>query len=346
MTSKCTDNTKCHQPYSQSHRLTGYLNIRSYEHVWDYCFRGKCSETEQQALRCITDRRDRNWIDEQNFPLIHEIIFGLSSKPLVNELLENPNAVFLTDAQGRTALDWATSRAQLDYMSLLITCGSNPNTMDVPGRTTILHAVDSHNVQALRIVLDAGADPNPQMPQGLFRSSPVTAASFGGLAEMIKLLAQFGANIDAVNPEGRTALQAVAVTQNVECAAILLQRGADMDHLSRNGCTPLMTAISHNKHAVLRVFLSNKYVSRMKGSQLLPIIAQHADSETMSILASSQSFNLNGIGLAAGRDTLLCRSDYDDMLGHAFENLVSVRPSNEWPPMLNGIKFRLYGVQQ
>ena len=167
------------------------------------------------------------------------------------------------------------------------------------------------------------ADPNPQIPQDLFRSSPITAVSLGGLAEMIKLLAQFGANIDAVNPEGRTALQAVAVTQNVECAAILLQSGADVDYMSRNGCTPLMTAISHNKHAVLRVFLSNRYISRMKGSQLLPIIAQHADSETMSILASSQSFDLNGIDLAACRDALLCRSDYNDMLGHAFENLVS-----------------------
>lgn len=316
-------------PESLANELPQY---RSYEHVWDYRLRGKCSDTEQQALRCITERRDRNWFDEQNFPLIHKIIFGLSPKPLVDELLENPNAVSLTDAQGRTALDWATSRAQLDDMRLLIACGSNPNTMDITGRTTVLHAVDSHNIQALRIVLEAGAEPDPQMPKGLFRSSPVTAASFGGLAEMIKLLAQFGAKIDAANPEGRTALQAVAVTQNVECAAILLQYGADMDHVSRNGCTPLMTAIIHNKHAVLRVFLSEKYASRPMGSQLLPIIAQHADSETMSILASSHSFDLNGDGLPAGRDTLLCRRDYNDTLGHAFENLVSVRECNEWPP--------------
>ena len=84
--------------------------------------------------------------------------------------------------------------------------------MNVTGRTTILYAVDSHNVQALRIVLDVGADSNPQMSQGLFRNSPVTTANFDDLTEMIKLLVQFNANIDVINPESRTTLQAVVVT--------------------------------------------------------------------------------------------------------------------------------------
>ncbi|KAK2731311.1 hypothetical protein FQN57_003452, partial [Myotisia sp. PD_48] len=184
--------------------------------------------------------------------------------------------------------------------------------------TTVLHAVDSHNIQALRIVLEAGANPNPQLPKGLFRSSPITAASFGGLAGMIKLLVQFGAKIDADNLEGQTALQAVAVTQNVECVAILLQYGANMDYMSSNGCTPLMTAIMHNKHAVLRVFLSN-YAGPLRSSQLSPIIAQHADSTTMSILTSFQSFSLSGNGLASNYDALLCLMDYDKTLRFAFE---------------------------
>jgi ankyrin repeat protein len=187
------------------------------------------------------------------------------------------------DAQGRTALDWATSRAQLNDMELLIASGSNLNTMDVTGRTAVLHAVDSHNDQALRMVLEAGANPNPQMPDGVFRSSPVTAASFGGLARMIELLIQFKAKIDVGNPEGRTALQTVAVTGNVECAAILLRYGADMNHMSSNGYTPLMTTIMHNKHAMLAVFLPY-YTGPQWDSQLLPTIRQCADPRTMSIL--------------------------------------------------------------
>lgn len=188
---------------------------RSYQHVWDFAFRVKCSSKELNELKCITlnpPSKERDWIEEQQFPEIHNIILGRSSKPLEAELDDNP------DAKGRTALDWATARAHLSNMRLLIARGSPINTMDVNGRTTVLHAVDSHDDDALRIILEAGANPNPEVPKGLFRSSPPTAASFGGLVGMIKLLIKFGAEVDECNPEGRTALQAVASMQNIECA--------------------------------------------------------------------------------------------------------------------------------
>jgi ankyrin repeat protein len=266
----------------------------------------------------------RDWAEEQKFPLIHNIIFGRSSQPLTAELDSNPDAVHVTDAMGRTALDWATALAQLSDMRLLIDRGSPLNTIDVSGRTTVLHAVDSHNDDALRILLEAGASPNPEVPKGLFRSSPLTAASFGGLVGMIKLLIKFGAKVDACNPEGRTALQAVASMQNVECADILLTNGADLGYISSNGHSPLTTAIIHNNHAVLKLFIDWCDTSRLKGLQLLRIIAESADAETMSILASSDLLKqtlLNGDGFVAGRETLRSRTDYDEKLGNAFEDL-------------------------
>jgi ankyrin repeat protein len=255
----------------------------------------KCSSTELAELRCITlnSYAYRDWVEEQKFPVVHNIIFGRSSKLLSAELDDNPNAVRVTDAMGRTALDWATALAHLSEMRLLIDRGSPLNTMDVSGRTTVLHAVDSHNDDALRILLEAGANPNPEVPEGLFRSSPLTAASFGGLVGMIKLLIKFGAQVDACNPEGRTALQAVASMQNVSrmqnvnCADILLAYGADMCYVSSNGHSPFTTAIIYNNHAVLKLFVDWCDTSRLNGLQLLPTIAESADAETMSILTSS-----------------------------------------------------------
>jgi len=303
----------------------------SYQHVWDYAYRMKCSRTELGELDCITlnpPSTERDWIEEQRFPQIHNIILGRSPKLLEAELDDNPDAVHATDAQGRTALDWATARAQLSDMRLLIACGSYLNTMDVSGRTTVLHAVDSHNDEALRIVLEAGANPNPKMPEGLFRSSPLTAASFGGLVGMIKLLIQSGAKVDKHNPEGRTALHAVASMNNVECADILLTGGADLYNISKNGHSPFTTAIMCNNHAVLKLFLERCHASRLKWPQLLPIIAESADAETISILASSDLTPkrplLDRDGFAVDRETLRSRMDYDEKLGDAFEELFSV----------------------
>jgi hypothetical protein len=308
----------------------------SYQHAWDFAFRIKCSSTELNELKCITlnpPSTERDWIEEQQFPQIHNIIFGRSSKLLKAELDDNPDAVRVTDAKGRTALDWATARAQLFDMRLLIARGSSSNTMDVSGRTTVLHAVDSHDDDALRIVLEAGADPNPKVPKGLFRSSPLTAASFGGLVEMVKLLIEFGAKVNECNPEGRTALQAVASMQNVECADILLTYGADPDHTSKNGHSPFTTAIMCNNHAVLKIFLDRCHASRLKWPQLLPFIAEFADAETISILAAldlpPKRTPLDRDGFAVGRETLRSRKDYDEKLGDAFEELFSVATADK-----------------
>lgn len=54
-------------------------------------------------------------------------------RELEDELKENPEVVEAKDAKGRTALD-------LEYMRLLIEYGSGLDSMDITGRTTVLHA--------------------------------------------------------------------------------------------------------------------------------------------------------------------------------------------------------------
>ncbi|KAK3897890.1 ankyrin [Staphylotrichum tortipilum] len=281
-----------------------HVDDESYEHVFDFGFRKKCSNTELAALECVRCSRGNDWIEEQHFPLLHQIIFGISPRSLAAVLKEHPDAVHAKDAKGRTALDWATARAQLSHMRLLIEHNSNVNAMDATGRSTILHAVDSHNVEAVHMLLEAGANPDPKVPEGLFRSSPLKAASFGGLEEMVKLLLRSGAGIDVYNPEGQTALHAAVITQNVEF---------------------------HNSHAVLKLFVDRRYehvtAAHVTGPQVLGVIAEHADVKTMSIIASSLllKLSLNGgvDGFVAGCEILLERRDYDEKLSHAFEELLS-----------------------
>lgn len=213
-------------------------------------------------------------------------------------------------------------------MRILINHRSDVNKPDRMGRTPILHAVDSHNYEAVNILLEAGADPNPTAEEGQFRSSPLTAASFGGLAEMVNLLLEFGAKIDAYNPEGQTALHAAATTQSSECTSILLAAGASPQATSGSGHTPLMTAIIHNSYTVLKVFLHwySRYTTCTGRLQLMSVITEHADAETMSIIESSLPLNLfldlGEDDFIAGRSILRQRSDYDENLSSVFEKLL------------------------
>ncbi|RMZ66333.1 ankyrin repeat containing [Pyrenophora seminiperda CCB06] len=246
----------------------------------DYAYRKKCSCTELVELQCIILNPSsiyiyRDWVEEQKFPLIHNIIIGRSRKLLSVKLNNNPDAI--------------------SNIRVLINRSSPLNTIDISGRTTVLYVVDSHNDNALRILLEASANPNPKVLEGLFRSSPLIAASFGGLVGIIKLLLKFGAKVNACNLEGRTALHTVA---------------------SINGRLLLMTAIFYNNYAVLELFIDWCDTSSFKGLQLLPIIAKSVDAKTMAILAASNLLKqtLDEDGFAAGRETLWSRIDYDEVL--------------------------------
>ena len=310
------------------------IDEASYDNVWDFVLRGKCTDEQQGALRCVTEggADGGDWLDEQNFPLVHRIVLGLNSKSLAAELKENPHAVYLTDTQDRTALDWATARMQLEDIALLIKCGADPNNMDVTGRTPVLHAVDSHDAGTLRVILEAGGNPNPIYPKGMFRSSPLTAAGFAGMPTLLKLLLDFEADPNACNPEGLTALHSVARTHNTECALLLLEYGATLNAASRNGQTPLTTAIIHNNHRVLQLFVDrcHEYMTTMRfdGPEILPVIAEHADVSTINIIASVHpskvKYDLSPDVLAKNRSILEQRRDYDETLGSAFADLISI----------------------
>ncbi len=291
---------------------------RSYDHVYDFCFRSKCSATEMEALQCVRMSSQDDWIDQQNFQSIHDIIFGIKSTDLRDELAQNPGAVFIKDAKGRTALDWATARGQVSIMELLLQHGSNPETIDCQGRTTLLHAVDSHNVDAVRIILEAGANPNPIIPQCVFRSPPIVAASAGGLTKVIKLLIEHRANINACSPEGLTALHWAVINRSPECARLLLDNGADLSYATEGRLSPLMTAIQRNSHEVLKLFLNEHNTTSISVST----IAQYADRVTMSILAVSLPVKLALD--PSSLETLRDRPDFSRDLESTFRQIVGL----------------------
>ncbi|ROT34608.1 ankyrin, partial [Sodiomyces alkalinus F11] len=148
---------------------------------------------------------------------------------------------------------------------LLIKYSSSVDSIDRSGYSTILYVVDSHDNRAVRILLEAGADPNPKVPEGLFRSSPLKAASFSGRAEIVKLLLHYRAEINACNPEGYPALYIAVITQNIDYTRILLESGASLEDVAHNGRTPLTLAIIHNSHAILELLVEHVTTAHVEG---------------------------------------------------------------------------------
>ncbi|MBN2329925.1 MAG: acyltransferase family protein [Candidatus Omnitrophica bacterium] len=100
-------------------------------------------------------------------------------------------------------------------------------------------AVSDGNVDALNWYIANGADLNMREPAN--ESTLLIAAAFFGRAEMLELLIQHGANINGLNRDGSTALHTAAFMGHTECAERLIQNGANIHIRNVYGQTPIET---------------------------------------------------------------------------------------------------------
>jgi len=123
-----------------------------------------------------------------------------------------------------------------------------------PDGTTALHrAVYDGNVDEVRRLLAAGADP---AAENVFGATPMMLAAQRGDAALIRLLLDAGVDADSPNAEGQTALMVVARTGSVEAAKLLLKHGADI-HARENwgGQTALMWAAAQGQPEMVKALI-------------------------------------------------------------------------------------------
>ncbi|KAI9675828.1 MAG: hypothetical protein M1829_003254 [Trizodia sp. TS-e1964] len=262
----------------------------------DIVLQGGLSQNDVDTLRCLTEGND--WLDEQNFSLLHKIVCGLSLKSLEQEILAQPKNIDCVDALGRTPLLWASARGDATSVATLLLHGADPNILDNQLAPPVSYAADRGHAICVRLLLEAGAEPDPVMPNGYKGGSALNCAARNATDPLIlKTLLDFGADIESSGVDGRTSLIHVARTDNVTFAILLLEYGADLNAISTSNQTPLTTAIINNSHNVLSLLLErwDEYSEcpRLKGPHLLQIAALYADVYTLKILSRTNHFQIN-----------------------------------------------------
>ena len=136
---------------------------------------------------------------------------------------------------------------------------SNPNTRDGKGRTRFHELCSSYNANAgdLREALKAGADVNAADNWGNTPLHALVSGSSNNKAELINILIEAGAKVDAVDYVNRTALFDAVDRENTDCVQTLLQAGANVNARDKFGVTPLRGAISKRDTVLLRLLLEH-----------------------------------------------------------------------------------------
>jgi ankyrin repeat protein len=154
--------------------------------------------------------------------------FGTDDVKLVELLLSygmdaNPR----TGCSGDTPLLTAVSHRRWDVATTLLNHGAEPNARDDHGWTPLFLAAGSAGSAGLVArLLERGANPNTPDKDG---NTPLIEAAQYGRPEVVKLLIAAGANMEAKNQAGITAL---AAAEDVETLDLLVAGGANIEDVT------------------------------------------------------------------------------------------------------------------
>jgi ankyrin repeat protein len=211
------------------------------------------------------------------------------TKRLMAILLADPEMAKVKDGDGRTGLHWAAQCGRKECAQILIAAGADlnavcPGQVDpaVPRRepgagTTALHlALLAGRTDVARLLIEDGAKPDiPDLEMhhlpffGTVRSiTPLHLAAGGQSRGLLQAMLNQRADLEVRDAQGFTPLLWAVWAHDSAAAGMLLAAGARVDSRSRNGSTPLSSALEDAD--ILRLLLRHAgNALATEGGQLL-----------------------------------------------------------------------------
>ena len=124
----------------------------------------------------------------------------------------------------------------------------------VAAETTLADAAERGHGELVRTLLDAGADVNAPQVDGM---TALHWAVYHDAGETAGLLVRSGANVEAENRYGVSPLSVAATNGNADIVTLLLDAGANANTVLRGGETVLMTAARTGSLAAVRALLTH-----------------------------------------------------------------------------------------
>jgi len=156
------------------------------------------------------------------------------------------------DQRGSTPLMYAAAYGSLDAMRALLDAGAEVNANNAFDATPLMWC--ANNIDKVRLLVSKGADVNAKSKQGM--TPLIIAALQDGGSGVVKFLLEKGANVNARGTAEATALLAATNANDTATVRLLLNAGADANAKDLPGETALMNAAANGNVEVMKLLLA------------------------------------------------------------------------------------------
>jgi cytohesin len=156
-------------------------------------------------------------------------------------------------------LSLAVMKKQVAAIKLLLEAKADPNEMSYISawkRPIIYDALSDPAI--LELFLKAGANPNVKYDEDQYQNPPLQAVVSQNQQSQAELLLAHGADVNAANKNGWTALHQAAAGGSKPIAELLIKAGARVNQRDFSGNTPLLLAVSSKHPEVAQLLLESK----------------------------------------------------------------------------------------
>ena len=248
------------------------------------------TETIQLLLRAGANAKASN-----RYGVTPLALAALNTNASVVEMLvsagADPNA---SSPEGETILMTAARAGGAEAIKVLIAHGARVNATEKwQGQTALMWAAAENHPDAIKALVERGAEINArskewQFPEYRYQTNGMavfqlprggwTALMYAARQNAIEAaaaLADLGADMNAGDPDGTTALQLAVINVHYDLANRLLEKGADPNVADRSGMTALYAAVDMRGPANMLTRPEPKLLDRIDAVDLVKSLLAH-----------------------------------------------------------------------
>ena len=257
-----------------------------------------CNDGCDEFVKILLDAgADPNITDKNDDLSLHSAVYGYCGSEAVQKIIDHGAHVNAANSNGDTALLLACSAAQIELVRLLLKANANPNVVNANGEASLHGAIAaSCSEETLQDMIDHGADVNATNKRG---RTPLLLSCFYRQIDSVKVLLGARADPTIVDEEGFSCLHAAIDGQcSKDTLQALIDHGAYVDATRKDGANALLRACYTGQSESVRFLLeagADVNIVKSDGSTCLHYAVHgHCSKDTLRKIIE-QGVNVNAL---------------------------------------------------